>query len=89
MRSAANLTQRIAGGGSSSVILRLDTAMPQRIQAISTNAGPLYTYMHDKAAAADRLFPKPDRWPRYNEVIHSPEDGPVERVSDTNLSTIR
>lgn len=39
-----------------------------------------WTYQHDQEIHQDRLYPKPKRWPRYNEIIHSPEEGPVERV---------
>ncbi|XP_017461715.1 PREDICTED: 39S ribosomal protein L22, mitochondrial-like [Rhagoletis zephyria] len=35
--------------------------------------------MHDDKLENDNIFPKPRRWPLYNDVVHKPEDGPVER----------
>lgn len=40
-----------------------------------------WTYQHDQETHKERLYPKPKRWPRYNEIVHPPEQGPVERVS--------
>lgn len=41
----------------------------------------VYTYTHDNEMHMSRMYPKPERWPQYNDVVHNPEDGPVERVS--------
>ncbi|OTF81398.1 39S ribosomal protein L22, mitochondrial-like protein [Euroglyphus maynei] len=38
-----------------------------------------WTYQHDQETHKERLYPKPKRWPRYNEIVHPPEQGPVER----------
>lgn len=39
-----------------------------------------WTYQHDQSIYSQRMFPTPKRWPRYNEIIHPPEQGQVERV---------
>lgn len=38
------------------------------------------TYVHNDHVQTEQLYSKPKRWPQYNEVVHRPEDGPVERV---------
>lgn len=57
----------------SSFPTRLSVVHPQQSASVST-------YMHDDKLENDNIFPKPRRWPLYNDVVHKPEDGPVERV---------
>jgi len=47
------------------------------------------TYQHDRNAAAETVFPKPKRWPKYNDVIHAPEEGPVTRYYNHYRANIR
>lgn len=46
----------------------------------SHNKYDTWTYQYDQSIHSDRMYPAPKRWPRYNEIIHPPEQGQVERV---------
>lgn len=55
---------------------------PQRFESTTYSKYDAWTYQHDQEVHKDRLYPKPKRWPTYNEIIHPPEQGPVEKVSN-------
>ena len=66
----------VGHGENKTLAVSLKQSLPATVQACS-----LATYVHDERNQQSLLYPKPKRWGRYNEIIHKPEDGPVERVN--------
>lgn len=63
------------------ILKQVESSSLSRFPAsLSVQSASVSTYMHDDKLHNDNIFPKPRRWPLYNDVVHKPEDGPVERV---------